>query len=424
MKTAQRRLLLLALATTLTAAAAPKDWTQWRGPTRDGLIEQTAQWPTRLDEAHLKQVWRLPLGPSYSGPLITGNRVITTETVAEESERVSVYDRVTGKLIWDCSWPGALKVPFFAAKNGSWIRSTPATDGERLFIMGIRDVLVALDLNNGEELWRYDFAAELGSPLPSFGGVCSPLLDGAYVCVQAGSGFCKLDKKSGKLVWRVAEDKGGMFGSAFSSPIKTRIHGKDLYLVQAREALHGIAAETGDIEFSQPVKAFRGMNIQTPVVVGNRIFTSSYGGRSLMFQTKLVKNSIQLEEAWNSKHQGYMTSPIVIDGVIYNHLRNQRLVALNAADGLDLWDVSNRFGQYLSLVTNGRQILALDQKGELFLFNASREGFRKLDSRKVGDNTWAHVAVAGDTVAIRELNALAIYRWTETKTAALPIDPS
>ena len=59
-----------------------------------------------------------------------------------------------------------MKVPFFARKNGSWVRSTPACDGESIYIGGIRDVLVAIDLENGRERWRVDFPEREGSPVP------------------------------------------------------------------------------------------------------------------------------------------------------------------------------------------------------------------------------------------------------------------
>lgn len=409
-------LLIIAAGCGSTAAALSEtDWAQWRGPTRDGKVYPGSPWPARLDTDSLEQIWRIPLEPSYSGPLIVGGLVITTETVSESVERVRAYRRDDGALTWEHSWEGAMKVPFFAAKNGSWIRSTPASDGELLFVLGMRDVLVALRLATGEEVWRCDFTEEMSSPLPAFGAVCSPLIDGEHVYVQAGSGFCKLDKRSGKLLWRAAADQGGMFGSAFSSPVKARIQNRDLMLVQAREALHGIDPASGKVEFSQPIKAFRGMNIQTPLVIGDRIFTSSYGGRSQMWQVQSAKEGFKLVENWSAKHQGYMTSPVVIDGVIYNHLRNQRLVALDVESGLDLWNVANHFGQYQSLVANGKNVLALDQNGELFLFEASRERFRKLASRRVAEDCWAHLAVSGRDIAIRELKALAMYRWTDTR---------
>lgn len=391
------------------------DWRQWRGPGRDGKINSPNAWPDQLDDLHLRPLWRVELAPSYSGPLVVGDLVITTETVDKSIERVSAYGRNDGSPRWRSDWKGSMKVPFFAAKNGSWIRSTPASDGKLVFVMGMLDVLVALDVTNGKEVWRYDFAAALDAPTPSFGAVCSPLLDDTHVYVQAGAGFCKLTKADGRLVWRTAKDKGGMFGSAFSSPIRATIAGRDLLVVQTRESLLGINPESGAIAFSQPIKAFRGMNIQTPLVHGDHIFTSSYGGRSQMWEVKSAAQGLAVEELWNAKHQGYMTSPVLVDGVIFNHLRNQRLVALDADSGTDLWNVSNRFGQYLSLLVNGRQILALDQKGELFLFNASRDGFRKVASRQVGTDTWAHLAVADDLVVVRELDALSAYRWSSTE---------
>ena len=46
-----------------------------------------------------------------------------------------------------------------------------------------------------------------------------------------------------------------------------------------------------------------------------------------------------------------------------------------------------------------------------------------LDKRKISeDETWAHLAVAGDQVFVRELKALAVYQWQvgERKVALEP----
>ncbi|MFT4689846.1 MAG: outer membrane protein assembly factor BamB [Limisphaerales bacterium] len=400
-----------------TSGAAPlatTDWPQWRGPNRDGHVNPGAQWPDSLNS--LRQVWSIKLGPSYSGPIVAGNRIFTTETVDKKDERVSAFDRTTGKRLWQRDWKGAMKVPFFAASNGSWIRSTPATDGKSLFVGGIKDVLVSLNAETGEQNWRIDFPEKLEAAVPSFGMACSPLIDGDHVYVQAGAGFCKVDKRTGQIVWRVAQDKGGMFGSAFSSPVKTRLAGKEVFLVQTRVALNVIDLQTGNIDCTVPIKAFRGMNILTPLVHEGSVFTSAYGGRSHMFNAVMQSGKVALSETWNAKHQGYMSSPIVVGGVCYHHLRNQRLVALDISTGKDLWDVSNRFGKYWSMAVNGERILALDQKGKLHLIRANREKFDQLDTREIGDNAWAHLAVSGNQVVIRELNELAVYEWSPVGT--------
>lgn len=158
-------LLGIALAFALNAASTSPDWSQWRGPQRDGQFAGPA-WPDSLSTNQLRQIWRVELGPSYSGPVTAGSRVFTTETRDKKFEVVTAWDRETGRPLWKAEWPGAMSVPFFAKSNGDWIRSTPTSDGESLFVAGMRDVLVCLDVSTGQERWRKDFVSELKTPKP------------------------------------------------------------------------------------------------------------------------------------------------------------------------------------------------------------------------------------------------------------------
>jgi hypothetical protein len=83
--------------------------------------------------------------------------------------------------------------------------------------------------------------------------------------------------------------------------------------------------------------------------------------------------------------------------------------------GERLW-TSQPHGKYCSLVAQGNRILALDQRGILLLIKANTKQFELVDSVKVSDDeTWAHLAVCGDELYIRELNALAAYRWNRER---------
>jgi outer membrane protein assembly factor BamB len=279
-------------------------------------------------------------------------------------------------------------------------------------VAGIRDVLVCLDSATGQERWRADLMGTFKAPVPAFGFVASPLVMGDHVYVQAGGGFVKLDKKTGEVVWRVLEDGGGMYGSAFSSPLPATLNGVPQILVQTRQKLAGVDAETGNVLWSQPVKADQGMNILTPTVIGNRVFTSTYGGGSVLFEISQANSSdaATVKEVWKTKPQAYMSSPIVIGNHIYLHLRNQRFTCLDIATGKELW-TTTPYGKYWSMIANGSKILALDERGDLLLINATPEKFDLLDSRKIAENSWAHVAVVGDEVFIRELKAMTVYRW-------------
>ncbi len=405
---------ILLLALTLggvVAASAQSNWPQWRGPTRDGQFTGPA-WPEKLDTNHLRQLWRVELGPSYSGPIVYGDRVFTTESKEKKFEVVTAFDRNSGKKLWRAQWEGAMTVPFFAKSNGDWIRATPACDGESLFVAGMRDVLVCLDAQTGKERWRVDFVKKLDTPAPDFGFICSPLVDGEFVYVQAGASFVKLNKRTGELVWRTLSDKGGMYGSVFSSPMFAELAGKRQLVVQTRAKLAGVDPTDGKVLWEQPVEAFRGMNILTPVAHTDTLFSSTYGGKTIGFKVAQADGKFTVTEAWKHKAQGYMSTPVVIDGVAYNHLKSQRVMAMEVETGRELWTSDQSFGKYMSLVAQGDRILALDQGGQLFLLRANKAKFEQIDNRKLADaETWAHLAVTGDHLFIRDLNALTAFRW-------------
>jgi outer membrane protein assembly factor BamB len=418
--------VILCLLTALAAVAHAADptWPQWRGPTRDGQVSGT-MWPTKLDTNHFHQAWRVELGPSYSGPIVAGDRVFTTESRDKKFEVVRAFDRATGRELWKHEWEGAISVPFFAKSNGDWIRSTPALDGDQLYVAGMRDVLVCLDARDGKEMWRKDLMKELNAPLPDFGFVCSPLVDGDAVYVQAGASFVKLNKRTGELVWRTLDDQGGTWISAFSSPTIATLAGQRQLLVQTRSQLAGVNLADGKVLWSQPIEAFQGCNILTPVAYKDMLFTSTYGGKTIGFKVAQTDGTFTVTEAWKHKAQGYMSTPVVINGIAYEHLKSQRMMAIEIETGRELWTSDQSFGKYMSLVAQGDRILALDQRGQLYLFRANREKFDPLDQRKLTDaETWAHLAVVGDELYVRELNALSAFRWSrdslKTNATATP----
>lgn len=399
---------LILLLSSVTVADAP--WHQWRGPNRDGFVAGVA-WPDGLDQSRLERLWRVDLGPSYSGPVVAGDLVIVTETRDAKTEHVRALDRATGKERWHVEWEGSMSVPFFAASNGSWIRSTPCVDGDRVYVAGMRDLLVCLEAATGKELWRVDFTAALESPLPAFGFVSSPLVIGDHVYVQAGSGFVKLEKATGKVVWRTLDDGGGMMGSAFSSPYPATIGGVFQILVQTREELAGIDPENGTVLWKTPVEAFRGMNIVTPSVHDGRVFTTSYGGGSFLFAIDPANTQKPVEQIWRNKVQGYMSSPIVMGDHAYVHLRNQRFACLDLATGKEAW-ITKPFGRYWSMVAQGDRILALDETGDVRLIKATPEQFELLGEAKVAaEESWAHLAIEGQELYVRDLEGLSAYRW-------------
>ena len=63
------------------------------------------------------------------------------------------------------------------------------------------------------------------------------------------------------------------------------------------------------------------------------------------------------------------------------------------------------------MVSNGEKILALDSSGDLMLIAPDESKLNIVDQQKVAADSWAHLAVQGDYIVVRDLAALKVFRW-------------
>ena len=402
-----------AVAEAKTSSSMEKDWTQWRGPDRTGTLKGM-NWPDSLDESTLVKKWSNAMGPSYSGPIVVGDRVFVTETKDKQKEVVICLDRESGKEIWRKDWMGAMKMPPFARANGDWIRSTPAYSDGKLYVSGILENFVCLDAKDGEIVWSRDCPKESAATRPSFGGVCSPMVDGDFVYLQAANRFTKFKKDTGEIVWETMKGQGNMMsGGFFSSPIISTVAGKRQAVVQSRTTLAGINLEDGAVLWQQEIPSFRGMNILTPTVYKDNVFVSGYRATTQLLNVSNESGSFSVSQKWNLPAQAYMGSPVIVDDHAYIQLGNSLFSCFDLANGKEAWRSNKRFGKYASLIASDDKILALDESGKLLLLGANPEKFELIDQRTVGTDNWAHLAVRGNQVFIRGLRDITMYEWAK-----------
>ena len=203
-----------------------------------------------------------------------------------------------------------------------------------------------------------------------------------------------------------------MTTGAFSSPTVATVAGQEQLLVQTRTELCGVSLDSGAVFWKEPIKAFRGMNILTPLPIGDAVFTAAHSGSSQLFDITRDGQKWRVKERWQQKTQGYMSSPIVIDDSIYLHMKNERAVCLALADGKIRW-TSPPVGKYWSMARNGNKILALANNGTLRLIEATPDRFNVIDEMKVANDSWAHIAVQGNFVIVRALDRLTVFRWSD-----------
>ena len=407
---------MVAVLTGWAASHAPgadvycDSWPQWRGPSRNGMVSGVA-WPESLKEGRLELVWRKALPPSFSGPVVVGNKVFVTETKGREHEGARAFDRESGEEIWRARWSDTMEVASLGASMGSWIRATPAYEGGELFVAGMPDVLVCLDAETGKERWRADFHKRYGTPLPELGFVSSPLVMEDRVFVQAADSLVAVERKSGKSVWRSLIRKDVGQGS-YSSPDFGAVLGRRQVLVANIDAIAGVKPDTGEVLWQRVLDSYDQGCILAPIVYRGGILTSTRASRTGFYPLVEKDGRLEVDDGWKNKLVAYMSSPIVTDDHAYLHLKNGRLACIALESGEVKWISKRSFGKYVSMIGRGDRILGLSNEGRLLLLAADPDRFRLLDSREISESeTWGYLAMAGKELYVRERDAIAVYRW-------------
>src|SRR5262245_20440667 len=144
-------ILLILLSSSVMFAQRPGDWTQWRGPNRDGTAPAFTvpkAWPEKLT-----QRWKLEVGLGYSTPLIVGDRIYAF-TRQGDDEVVAALEAATGKQIWSTKYPAPYTVIKAAMTHGPGPKSTPVFADGKIFTFGISGILSAFDAGTGKQLWQ------------------------------------------------------------------------------------------------------------------------------------------------------------------------------------------------------------------------------------------------------------------------------
>ena len=198
-----------------------KYWPRWRGPSGQGLVEGSGYPDTWSDDENV--LWKADLpGAGNSSPIVWGDRIFLT--TARDSARRSILclSRRNGELIWEAFAPDA--APEHVNRKNGLASSTPATDGERVYVFLGNQGLMAVDLN-GSVVWTRG----LGPTGNYHGPVCSPLLtsfrastpatDGERVYVFLGNQGLMAVDLNGSVVWTRGLGPTGNYHGPVCSPL-------------------------------------------------------------------------------------------------------------------------------------------------------------------------------------------------------------
>ena len=395
-----------AAAAAAPSASAPAPdlpaFPQFLGPSRDATLagpRLARDWSRQPP----KRLWRQPLGPAWSGFVISGGIAVTQEQRGAE-ERVVAYELRSGKPLW--SHADAARYETVIAGTGP--RATPAIAGGRVYAMGALGILNALDLASGRRLWSRDVPKETRASLPDWGRSCSPLvLDGRVIVIAGGPDGHRLvayDAESGALVWAAGEG-----AASYSSPTLVTLAGRPQLVVLNTASVSGHDPATGALLWEQPFPNQQ-PNVALPVRLdGDRLMVSAgYGVGSKAYRVSEADGTLKATLEWESPRlKSKFANLIVHEGYVYG-LDDGVLTCLDPTSGERRWK-SGRHGHGQLLLVAGL-LLVQTEEGELVLVEPSPEAYRELGRFEALDGkTWNPPALAGSLLLVRNDREAAAY---------------
>ena len=319
-------LLPIILALSVTAATAD-DWRQFRGNNVDGLATgNTASYPKKFNGEE-SIAWKMPLpGQGVSSPVIVGGNVYVSCSSGVKEDRLHVicFDEGDGSKKWERQFWATGRT--MCHEKTAVAAPTPASDGERLFVLFSSNDLIALDLD-GNLLWMRGLTVDYPNASNSLGLATSPILvDGVLVVHvenDSESFAAGIDPVTGTNLWKIPRAKK----ANWCSPVAL---GKTVIL-QGSAGLDGVDAKTGKILWSFDKGA---STIPSCVVSADGTVYSPSNGLTAMKPNAMN----ELNELWEvgSLRPG-TASPIVIGDKVYVINGAAVLNAAEADTGEKLW---------------------------------------------------------------------------------------
>lgn len=391
----------------LTQSASAQDWSQWRGPSRDGLVPAAsapASWPISL-----RRAWRVEIGEGYSSPVVSRGSVFV-HSRKDPEEVVIALDLATGKVIWEQKYQADFKKNQYAVKMAKGPNSTPLVIGLRLFTLGVTGILNAWDTATGRQLWSKDFSKTIDTSKLFCGTAASPLAVGGRVVVQTGSDvhggqMVALEPSTGKVAW---EWKG--LGPGYASPVVIDIAGKKQIVTLTNGSIVGVDAGTGQELWSAPFPDEWHENIVTPVWTGSYVVVSGTRQGTHAFALSQTAGKWQATEVWkNAEVAMYMSSPVYGDGLIYGFSAKKKgqFVALDAKTGALRWATEGREGDHASVLLTPRHLVYLTNGADLIVAQRGAAAFTVEKRYEVADaETWAIPVLLGSDLLVRDATGL------------------
>jgi hypothetical protein len=393
----------------VSAPALADNWPQWRGPDRTDISKETGllkQWP----DGGPKRVWLYKeAGLGYAGFSVVG-QTLYTMGARGDVETLIALNVADGSQ----KWASAIG-PMLNNGYGDGPRGTPTVDGDQIYALSGKGILVCASAADGSIVWKATMA-DLGGKTPGWGYTESPLVDGEKVlCTPGGKSgaIVALDKKTGKVIW---QSKDFTEGAQYSSIIAAEINGKRQYIQLTQKELVGLNAADGSVLWTSEWPG-RTAVIPTPIVHENYVFiTSGYGVGCKLVQigadnkpTDVYKNDVM------ENHHGGV---VLVGDHLYGFSNKGGWTCQEFKTGTATWTEKKKLGKGCLTYADGMLYLMGEADGQVVLVDASPEGWKEhgrfalqpqTTQRSPKGKIWTHPVIANGKMYLRDQELISCF---------------
>lgn len=308
--------------------SAGETWPGFRGPSGQGVTDEAGLPLTWGGPTNAHVLWKSPLPGAaddvrrdfnQASPIVWKDRVFVTmvfwpkgvDQKGFPEQHVACYSALDGQQLWDVQIPpGPWKLTDL---RGGYGAPTPATDGERVYVMFGSSVIAAVDFT-GKIVWRqeiipYAWDVAIGTSPILYQETVLVLADGAK---SDQSRLIAFDRKTGEVAWEKPRPTASF---SHSTPLLIEVNQKPQLVVASSSELQGLEPTSGNVIWSARIKG----DVPTPAFGAGVVYTEDgRGGAGAAVDPTGMGDVTETLLKWKSKSipEGY-SSPTIAGEYVY-----------------------------------------------------------------------------------------------------------
>ena len=402
--------LFLLLGTFSAFSGNNEVYSQWRGPSRDGIYTCTGlmkAWPT--DGPRL--LWSFEgLGAGHGSVSFSQDKILVLG-MPDTTGVLYAFD-FAGNLLW--------KKPYGTEwhRNYTGTRSTPTVVNHHVYFMSGQGIVYCFDERNGNEVWSVDLLKAFDAENIQWGMAESLLVDGdQLICTPGGKehNVVSLDRFTGKVIWT---SPGRGEPSAYCSPVLVNHKGNRLLITMTAESILALNPDNGRLYWHIPQKQRNRIHSNTPVYSNGRIICSSENAPedNGLVSIILSGDGKTASVEWrNQKFTNLMGGVVVMnDYIIGSEYRKRGWSIISSSSG-EIMHKSDTLGNGVVIWADDR-FYCYTEDGVMALVDAGPGQFNLKGSFEVPlgtDQHWAHPVIHDRRLYIRHGDAMMVYDIAE-----------